>query len=111
MLTEEQIQQVASEALPNVLAGLRREIQENALYHAKETAKKAVSDAVQEFITKEIVPEVHAALIESKDGIIAIAPALAKEMGEMLASALAASLAKKLETSWDRKKIFEAIIG
>jgi hypothetical protein len=111
VITEDQVQTIAAEVLPNVLAGLRREIQESALYQAKEIAKREVAAAVEAFVKAEVVPDIHAALIESKDGLVSIAPALAESMCKGLADSLHAALVKKLETSWDRKKLFEALLS
>lgn len=111
MLTNDDVQKVADEVLPNVLRGLRRELEEQGLRQAKEVAQAAIGKAVQEFVTTEILPAVHVALAESKDGLIAMAPQLATQITEQLSKALRDSLQKKLESGWERKKLFEAIIG
>lgn len=110
MITESDVQTIAADVLPNVLAGLRREIQETALYQAKQIAKREVAAAVEAYMKAEIVPAVHAALVQEKDGLVAFAPALAKAMSDALCESLHAAFVKKLENSWDRKKLFEAIL-
>lgn len=111
MISNEEVQNIAADVLPNVLRGLRREIEESALREAKQAAQREVTATVEAFVKQEIVPEIHKALTESRDGLIAMAPVLAASISESLAEALKASIAKKLETSWERKKLFEALIA
>ncbi|WP_257757864.1 hypothetical protein [Burkholderia glumae] len=111
MLTQEQINEAVTSAMPDILAGLRREIAENALYQAKQSAQAAVSKAVSDWITENIVPEVLKALAEGKDGLVGMAPMFAQSMVTEMTSAFTDSIKKNLENSWDRKKIFEALLG
>ena len=49
------------------------------------------------------------ALAAEKDGLIAIAPEIAAGIAAELNKALLATIKAKLEMSWERKKIFEAL--
>jgi hypothetical protein len=111
MLTQEQINEAVTSAMPDILAGLRKEIAETALYQAKQAAHAAVSKAVSDWITENLVPEILKALVEGKDGLVGMAPMLAQSMTAEMTSAFTDSIKKKLENSWDRKKIFEALMG
>lgn len=111
MLTQEQINQAVSDVVPDVLRGLREEIKERALFAAKEAAITEVNKAVVEWVKSELIPDVHTALAESKDGLVSFAPKLAGEVTSALSSALMDALRKKLENSWERKRVFEALIG
>lgn len=111
MLTQEQIQQAVSDAMPDVLAGLKKEIQESAVMQAKNAVHAAVTTAVSDWITKEFVPEIKETLMREKDGLLAVVPEIGAGIAEQLQASLLDSLKKKLENTWERKKIFEAIIG
>lgn len=111
MLTAEQIEQAVSDALPNVLNGLRREIQETALAQARQTALNFISKAVQDWCQQNLIPSVHATLAESKDGLIAMGPLLAEKTSALLVESITKDLSEKLSKSWERKKIMEALFA
>lgn len=111
MLTEDQISQAVADVLPNVLAGFKSELSESILREARGQAVALVNKAVTDWVASELVPEIKAALVESKQGLIATAPKLAESLTEAMVAAFSESVKKKLETSWERKKIFEALLG
>lgn len=111
MLTQEQINEAVTGAMPDILAGLRKEIAETAIYQAKQTAQQAVGKAVSDWIIENLVPEVIKTLADNKDGLVALAPTLAQNMTAAMSEAFTASITKKLESSYERKKIFEALLG
>jgi hypothetical protein len=111
MLTNEQIEKAVADAIPNVLVGLRREIEETALYQAKQTALTCINKAVQDWCTENLIPGVKEALVESKDGLIALGPLLAEKTTEALVASITADLSEKLSKSWERKKIMEALFS
>ena len=111
MLTQDQINQAVSEAMPDILAGLKREISENAIYTAKQAAWTAVQAAVTKWINENLVPEIIEVLAQSKDGLVASAPLLAQSVNAAMVEAFQDTVKKKLESSWERKKLFEALLG
>lgn len=111
MLTQEQISAAVSDALPDVLAGLRKEITEQALYQAKNAASVAVQKSVTDWVNAELVPEIHKALVSSKDGLIDFAPKFAKAVTEELVASMTDELKKRLEQSWNRQSIFKALLS
>ena len=111
MLTQEQINQAVSDAMPDVLAGLRKEIAETALYQARNSVQGAVTKAVGEWVEAELVPAIRTTLAAEKDGLVAVAPEIAAGITAELNKALLATLKEKLEKSWERKRIFEALIA
>lgn len=110
MLTQDQINQAVSDAMPDVLAGLRKEISETALYHARNSVQAAVTKAVGEWVEAELVPAIRDTLAAEKEGLIAVAPEIAAGITAELTKALLANIKAKLETSWERKRIFETLL-
>ena len=111
MLTQEQIQSAVADAMPDVLAGLRKQVAEQALLQAQRAAADEVQKAVVEWVRVELIPEVHLTLAQNKSSLVSIAPTIASHIGEALSVALMENIKKKLESSWERKKIFEALLG
>ena len=96
MLSQEQIQQAVTDAMPDVLRGLRREIEERLVRDAIQTASMAVNAQVTEWVKENLVPEVLKALAESKDGLINAAPVMAGTMVQALNSSLQQTITKTL---------------
>ena len=55
------------------------------------------------------MPEIIKELVESKQGLIAVGAKLAPALVEELVKSMADAFKKKMEQSWERKKVFEAI--
>lgn len=110
LLTPEQIEEAVSSTVPSVLAGLRKEISERALNSARETALAAINKAVSDWCITELVPEIHRTLAESKDGLVSMVPTMASGVIQAITDAMADSIKKKLETSWQRQQIFKALL-
>lgn len=111
ILSQEMIDQAISDSVPNVLRGLREEIQEQSLRAAKEVVYSNVRTAVDEWVKANVVPDIIGHLTEHKEGIVSISGALAPQIVEALTTSIADSLKKKLENSWERKKVFEALLS
>lgn len=111
MLTQEQIQAAIAEAMPDVLSGLRKQVAEQALRQAKDAAAIEVQNAVVEWVKAELLPEVQLTLAQNKAALVSIAPSIASGIAESLSVALMETIKKKLESSWERKKIFDALIA
>lgn len=111
MLTQEQINEAVQGAMPDIMAGLRKEIAESAVFHAKQAAFDAVQKAVNGWITENLVPEILTVLCDNKAGLISAAPKLAEGMVDAMNKAFIDSITKKLESSWERKRVFEALLA
>ncbi len=111
MLTQEQINEAVKDAMPSVLQGLRNEIAEQALREARQVVSTQIQSVVTAWFTSEVVPEVKAALVESKAGLIAVAPQFADQLSASLVKAMTEGLQKRLESTWERKKILEAMFA
>ena len=109
MISEEMLQEALKSTLPSVLEGLKQSFKERAIRDAENKMSQVISETVATFMKEEIVPEIQRSLIESKEGLIATVPLFAGEITTLLAEAMTKELKKKLETSWDRQKIFEAM--
>ena len=109
MLTQDQIDAAISECLPSVLEGLKASIIKSATYDAENAAREAIRAQTVKFVQEHVIPEVQSALIESKDGLIAVAPAFAKVVAETLLTEITKDLQKKLSSGWGRQKIMEAM--
>lgn len=108
-LTQEQVQSILKEATPSIVAGLREEVVRQAKWEMNPIISQMIQKEVSEFMTTEIIPIVRQQLVEGKAGLITIAIDSANAITESLAKAMAATLQKKLESSYDRTKILEAL--
>ena len=109
MITAEQINEILEAAKPSIIEGFKQEIKSSISWNVKNEAAKIVSEETAKWVKEHIVPEIIKQLIESKEGLIAVSGKLAPLMVEGLVSAMANEFKKKMENSWDRTKVFEAI--
>lgn len=109
-LSQEQIEKIINSALPEIKKSMVNDVKNAISWDVKEEAAKAVSDHVMEYVTKEIIPEITNQLVESKEGLISLGTKVAPMLVETIAIELCNTLKKKLEQSWERKKIFESLL-
>lgn len=86
-------------ALPAVLAQLRERLTNRISTLAEAAAMEEVRKAVQEWTTANLIPEIKAQLDAGKDGMVAQANAIAKQLGEALGEAMAGQASKSLASS------------
>lgn len=110
MLDQETVKSIIDRHLPSMLESLKDELKTSVTYQVKDAAAREVSTFVVEWVKANIIPEVEKALVESKAGLISLGPILAERTNIELAEAFTASLKEALKNSWDRKRVFEALL-
>jgi len=103
------VEQMLAESLPSMIEGFKAEIKAQISWDVKDKTSSMVSAHVEAWVKEHLLPEITAALVESKDGLVSIGVSLAPEVASALTSSLLAELKEKLEQSWTRGKIFEAM--
>lgn len=107
MLTEEQVQELIEKSLPSMINGMKAELRQSIDWQVKDQAAKIVGAAVQEWIKENIIPEIHAALVESKEGLVLLGLEFSKRAVAEIADAMANTLKTNLERSYKRSEIFK----
>lgn len=118
-LTPEQINVLLEEAKPSIVNGLKEEAIKQIKWEFNSQVSRLMEAEVTKFVSTEIIPVLQQQLIESKEGLINIVLA-SSNAGEKitlqdwcivtdLSKALMNSLKEKLEHSYSRQKIFEAM--
>lgn len=108
-LSQEQIAAILKDATPNIIEGLKEEVKKAVQWQLQDTASRLCKTEVEEWMKQEIVPEIRKTLVENKDGLVSLAIAATQEINRALAESMGAELKKKLESQWERKKVFEAL--
>lgn len=111
MFNKEQVQELLDAAKPSVIETIKNDLIRNVSYDVRETAGRLIKEHVETWIKENVLPELSKQLIESKDSLISVGVAAAPQLVQQLATAMTESLAENLKSSWDRKKIFEALLG
>ena len=99
------------EAIPSVVESLKKELTANISWEAKEVAMQTIREYVVDFVKKEILPTIGEILLDEKEGMTAFGKPLSDTMSKGLADSLAAAFQENMKNSWQRKKIFEALLG
>lgn len=110
-MKQDQLNELLEAAKPSIIEALKKEITAGISYESKAVVQKEVQEAVTEWVKENIIPVVISRLVESKDGIISVAVALAPAMVDEINKGLIGALSKKMESSWERKKIFDAMFN
>lgn len=110
-LDEQTINEIVSNLKPSIMEGVKNELQSSISHQVKQTILNQIGEYCKTWVQENIIPEIEKELIESKDGLIKIGTSVSEEITEEIAISMAATIKKKLENSWDRKKIFEALIN
>jgi hypothetical protein len=111
MLSNEQIQEMLEAAKPSIIESIKADVKQCISWEVKEQAAKQVRTHVESWIAENVIPEITAALVESKQGLVSIGVALGPAIVDSVVQVLTKEVSEKLGKSWERKKIFEALIG
>jgi hypothetical protein len=109
MLTPEQMNDLLEQAKPSIIEGLKQQVFSSFNYTMKEEAAKVIRDHVTVWVKDNIIPEITKQLVESKDGLIKTGLTLAQSLCDLLMESMVKELGKKLQNSWERTKILEAM--
>ena len=105
------IEQLVQQSLPSMLEGLKDEIKTALIRKIEWDCTNQISKTVSDWVTENVIPEIVKELNESKEGLISVGVNLAPVMVEALTANMLESFKKKLESSYDRNKIYEACFG
>jgi hypothetical protein len=111
MYSKEQIQELLDAAKPSVIESIKADLIRNVSYDVRETAGRLIQEHVQSWIKENVLPEISRQLVESRESLISVGTAAAPLLVQQLATAMTESLAENLKNSWERKKVFEALLG
>lgn len=110
-LSNKQVTEILEDARPRIVETLIEDVRSALTYSIRDTISSDIHKAVKEWAAENIIPEIIASLDDNKDGLVALAPAMAKGCVEAMSKAMVATLEKKLTDSWERKKLFSAMFA
>jgi hypothetical protein len=109
MTNEERVQAALEAAMPEILSNLKKEITEGISYQVRNEVTKKVIEVVNDFVSKELAPEISTILLSEKEGILKSVPGIAENIVETLGKALQEKVKDKLSTSYSRNSILKAL--
>lgn len=111
MFDESHVKELLDAAKPAVIESLKRELAQTISYDVKQQAARLINEAVTSWVNENIIPEITARLVESKDGLIALGAKIAPAMVEQLAEGVSKTIADKMKESWGRRELFKTLLG
>lgn len=108
-MTSKQINELLEAAKPAVIESLKKELTYAVTQEAKAAAVDQIKEHTLAWVKEHIIPECTKALIENKDGMIAIAVGLGPALVDEVVKGMTLALSEKLKSSWERKKIFNSM--
>jgi hypothetical protein len=111
MFTPEQINELLEQAKPSVIESLKNDLRAQISWDTKNTAGELVRKHVTEWVQEQILPEVTKQLIESKESLVSLGVCIAPALMEALTKAFTDAVSESLKSSWQRKKVFDALLN
>lgn len=108
-IDEEQIKTLLEEIKPSIMRGFKKEIKEVVEQKIKWEAQEIIGSYVRDWIKENIIPELQKNLVESKEGLILMGIKLTEAIVADLSHSITIHMKEKLENTWERKKILEAL--
>jgi hypothetical protein len=108
-LTPEQISSILVDAVPDVAQALKEQMQTRIADVILNEAAEQVRTTVRGWVTANVLPQVEAALVEHRDGLVSIGVLAAEECTGMLAEAFTATLRERLSKDYQRRQVFKAL--
>lgn len=107
----EQANQELQSAIPSIMARVRREAEQQIERECLAAVMRGATAEAEKWASEVLAPEIRAQLDAGKQGMLASADDIAKQMTDALAAALVAQVTKNLSQSWNVRKAVEALIG
>lgn len=111
MFDQSQVQELLDAAKPAVVEQLKRDLTKQLTFDVRETAAKIVRETVDAWIRENVLPTIVAQLVESKDGLAAIGAQLGPAIVSATVEHMTQAIVENLSNSWNRKKIFDALLS
>ena len=109
LISEKEVNKMVEDSLEEIKQAVIADAKSSATWACKDAITSQVSETVSKFIEENVIPELLVSLEKKKSTIIKAALISAEEMAKALAEAMTNQLIENLGTSWDRKKIFQAM--
>jgi len=106
-----EINDLLEAAKPSIIQSLKDELTKSISWDAKAKVINAVNAHIEEWVKKEILPQVAEELVSQKDGIISIAKQIGPKIAEVMTEAMEAELRERLKEPYKRTKFFETLFG
>ncbi len=109
MLKQKEIDEILEKAKPSIIEGLRKEVVSAAIQNFKYSFESEIANHITKWIKEEILPEITKKLVEGKEGLISAGVKIVPSIVTAITESVTDSIKKKMEDSWDRKKILTAL--
>ena len=111
MITQEQLNDMLEAAKPSIIEGFKKDIQESINWEVRQTAASLIRREVETWISKNIIPEIHRQLVESKNGFLKLGTKLGEGLVEVLIENLLIVFKDNLQTGYKRRDIFKSMFN
>ena len=108
-LTDEQLAAIVQESKDEIRKMVLNSVKEDLSWHVRQVLRDGLAHEIGEVVKTEILPDVRAALLENKAGIIEGAVKASDEIGEMMREVLVEKVQKSLSDSYHRSQVIKAL--
>lgn len=105
------IEREVQSAMPALMERVKAETLKRIEAQATDAAVQAGVQAAREWAAEVLAPEIRAQLEAGKASMVAQAETFASRLAAELTEAIAAQVKKNLASSWNVRKVVDAIVG
>ena len=110
LLSEEQIQDLIEKSMPDIKKSVVEHVASCMSWTVSDMLATQVSEFVTEWVKENILPDLATHLLTNKEMLAGVAKETAPKIAQLFGEAMADSIKKNLESSYNRQKIFEAML-
>ena len=108
-ITQEMIEQATQGAVKSVREQLVRDLTAAIDYDIRQSIADQISAHVSTWIEENVLPDITTGLVEGKPGLVVLGKDLAHTVVQEVASKMTDDVKKRVDDSWTRRKIYEAL--
>lgn len=110
-MTSEEIDSLLEQAKPNMIKAVTDELVKSVGYDVRAKASALINAHVEAWVKENVLPEITTQLVESKESLVSLGVKLGPAIVDTVVHSLTTEVSERLTKSWERKKIFEALVG
>ena len=110
LLSEEQIQDLIEKSMPDIKKSVVEHVASRMSWTVSDMLATQVREFVTEWVKENILPDLATHLLTKKEMLAGVAKETAPKLAQLFGEAMADSIKKNLESSYNRQKIFEAML-
>jgi hypothetical protein len=110
-MNNDEVNALLDAAKPGIIKSLQDELTKTISWDAKSKIINTINAYIEEWVKKEILPELANELATQKDGMLLLGNQMGPKLVEIVTASMTVELETRLSDSYKRTKFFENLFG